>query len=630
MSKRRRFDVKAILADPDMRRRLMVPTIQATQAREGIETTREQAERAYYVVNEGERSAFFDLKTFIGGRDKSEKRHEMFARELNDGLEIVRHDIARRDFQSIEGSPLAYKRVGLVAPLFREAPSLEPTWGIARQGKATGNDGRWLRQWWEVIGITTWVPFSKGGDFCRFYYDVDLVLDWKEEHREALKESGNGLPSLELYFRPGLTWPRRTAKGFNVRRMKSGCVFADKGPALFPKNTDHTDFLLGVTNSELFEYLFQTKTSFSWEVGIIKTLPIPEPTKTQYERITESAIAIYQAKERWDGGNEISTHFTRPWLLNCANDDRKLTIPSHLDHLTRQEVKIELAIIESYERLNLDVYSLYGLPIKSQSIIKEASLKRTPEILWPEMEGRTVEQKRMEHVWRLLSYAVKRVIETDDDGIVPFSAVNNEPRLVDRVRCELTKFFSDRDANQVEVEIVNELKRNVKGYRKCGSIEEWLENAFFEYHCSLFKKRPIFWHIASAQGTSPSAFGVLVHYHRFDKNRMAKLRGTYLRDAIEEFRREAALADKAGRADDRMDFLSKIEEAQTLDRKLQAIQEGSLDGREGGDRDLRILTPWKSAEERPNGWNPDIDDGVKVNIEPLEKAGVLRVMKVVR
>ncbi len=43
----------------------------------------------------------------------------------------------------------------------------------------------------------------------------------------------------------------------------------------------------------------------------------------------------------------------------------------------------------------------------------------------------------------------------------------------------------------------------------------------------------------------------------------------------------------------------------------------------------RILTPWKSPEDRPKGWDPDIDDGVKVNLEPLQKAGVLRIGKVV-
>ena len=153
----------------------------------------------------------------------------------------------------------------------------------------------------------------------------------------------------------------------------------------------------------------------------------------------------------------------------------------------------------------------------------------------------------------------------------------------------------------------------------------WLDNVFFELHCSLYKNRPIFWHIASGQGTSPFAFGALMHYHRFDKNRMAKLRGTYLRDAIEYFRREAALADRDGRTEDRMEWQAKVEETQALDQKLQRIQEGYHEGPDGGDRDYRILTPWKEPDERPKGWDPDIDDGVKVNIAPFEKAGVLRV-----
>ena len=44
---RKRVDVGAILADPNQRRDLMVQTLIATQAREGIVTTWEQAEAAY-------------------------------------------------------------------------------------------------------------------------------------------------------------------------------------------------------------------------------------------------------------------------------------------------------------------------------------------------------------------------------------------------------------------------------------------------------------------------------------------------------------------------------------------------------------------------------------------------------
>ena len=110
---------------------------------------------------------------------------------------------------------------------------------------------------------------------------------------------------------------------------------------------------------------------------------------------------------------------------------------------------------------------------------------------------------------------------------------------------------------------------------------------------------------------------------------MAKLRSQYLREAIETFRREAALADKEGRADDRADWQARLEEAQELDRRLQWVQEGHREGPEGGERDFRILTPWKTSSERPLGWDPDLDDGVKVNIEPLQKAGVLRIPKVI-
>lgn len=51
--RRKRFDIKKILADPELRRKLMVSCIIATQAREGITTTQEQAEEAYQkVLNE--------------------------------------------------------------------------------------------------------------------------------------------------------------------------------------------------------------------------------------------------------------------------------------------------------------------------------------------------------------------------------------------------------------------------------------------------------------------------------------------------------------------------------------------------------------------------------------------------
>jgi len=641
MPERRRVNIRAILADKDLRRALMVPTIQAIQAREGIETTREQAERAYYVVTEAERAAFFELERFKGGKKgEQDKRHEMFVRSLRAEDQEVRHDIARRDFAAIEGSPLAYERVGIVAPIFRECLGLEPAYANARQGLSTADDPRFVRCHWEVRAETIgrdrdWWVFAKGGAFSRFYQSYSLVVLWRDngaaikEYNDTLYGKGGWsrqVRSPDLYGQPGLTWPL-AGGALSVRVMPEGSIFGHKGPAIFLRDASHSFFILGIANSAPAEFLLRALLSRKdlggrWEVGVIKRLPIPRAAAKQAERVASLAKAIHDAKRDWDSGNEISGSFERPWVARSA--DAK-SFSDALDGTLDDEADAEKRIQSTYAELNTEAYKLYGIPDVTRRHIERSLGERPPEVIWPQMEGKTVEQKRMEHVWRLLSFAVKRVIDADDDGIVPFNRSTGETPLPERVRQELATIFPGRDESQLEVEIVNELKRSVKGYRKCASLDDWLANAYFEYHSGLYKNRPIYWHIASAQGTSPFAFGALVHYHRFDKDRMQKLRASYVRDTIEELRRDAGLADKARRADERVELQAKLEEVQALDKKLQLLQEGHHEGAEGGDRDFRILTPWKEPAKRPKGWDPDLDDGVKVNIAPLDRAGILRV-----
>ena len=49
---------------------------------------------------------------------------------------------------------------------------------------------------------------------------------------------------------------------------------------------------------------------------------------------------------------------------------------------------------------------------------------------------------------------------------------------------------------------------------------------------------------------------------------------------------------------------------------LEAIREG--------EPPYDIYVRWKSMAEQPIGWNPDINDGVRLNIRPFVTAGVLR------
>ena len=640
MAQHERVNVKAILADPDLRRKLMVRTVQATQAREGIETTTEQAERAYYVVTEGERTAFFDLKGFRGERKYgTDARNEAFVHCLRGATKGTRFDVVRRDFGLVEGSILAFQNLEWFAPLARQFAPLVPQYGHARSGLNTTEIERFVRQRWEVepdVSGRRWVSFAKGGDFCRFYADGDLVFDWTNDGAEYKRvvaskygSASRFVKSEDYYFKKGITWVQTTNLGINARMLPDTGIFGVASPTFFPHDAEQQLCLLGVMNSAAFDALARCVATLNWGATAIGALPTPSLATESAGSIARYAEEIHAAKAGWDLGNEISSDFDRPWLLHDAWFGADASILRRLSALATREQEEEARIVQVYAVLNDEVYKLYGIPDDTRGIIEDALGERPPEVIWPQMKRKTAEQKRMEHVWRLLSYVVKRVVEADADGLVPFAPLSRGASLLDRVHEELAAVFPQQDVNQVEIEIANELKRRVKGYRLAASIGEWLENVYFDYHAALYKKRPIVWHVASRQGTERFAFGALCHYHRFDANSMAKLRAGYLREAIETYRREVALATREGRTEERIELQAGLEEVQALAGKLQAVQEGHHEGPEGGERDYRILTPWKSAEERPTGWDPDIDDGVKVNIGPLQKAGVLRIAKVV-
>ena len=56
--------------------------------------------------------------------------------------------------------------------------------------------------------------------------------------------------------------------------------------------------------------------------------------------------------------------------------------------------------------------------------------------------------------------------------------------------------------------------------------------------------------------------------------------------------------------------------ARDLQRRLELILEG--------EPPYDIYVRWKPLSEQPIGWNPDMNDGVRVNVRPFVEAGVLR------
>jgi hypothetical protein len=425
MVSKRREAARRILSDPDARRRLMIKTIQATQAREGIETSEAQAEKAYYIVTEADLAVFFALAKYRSS-ESGDKREEAFIEAISGDVSETRFDIPRRDFASIESAPLAFDRMSILAPLFRENPSLMPAYGETKQGLTTVNDERFLRYHWEIplskIGQDNdWARVAKGGDFSRFYYDYNRLVLWRDNGKELkdfiLEREGTitkRIYSQAYYFRQAVCWPRRTQRGFNVRYLPEGYIFTDKNPCVFLKDGSNLKWFLALLNTSLVEYILRGLTSFgSFEEGAVRKLPIAAPSTSLAEKLEGLAVSIYEAKLSWNKGNELCSCFTEPWILREDIADPASSVTERLDYLAEYEARQTESIQRQYAELNDHAYRLYGINDRTRATIEETLGERPPEIIWPQMEKRDAEQKRMEHVCRLLSYLVKRVVAAD-------------------------------------------------------------------------------------------------------------------------------------------------------------------------------------------------------------------------
>ena len=176
-------------------------------------------------------------------------------------------------FRQVPGSPFTYWVSESVRYIFVRLSPFENGERVVKQGLATSDDFRFVRTWWEtetakiVAGAVDsnsqgfrdqtntdryWCHFSKGGAFSPYYADIHLVANWKQDGGEMKAFPASVIRNPDFYFRPGLTYPRRTQGGFSVRVMPAGCIFADKGPSIFA--TDDAPIklsaLLAIVNSQ--------------------------------------------------------------------------------------------------------------------------------------------------------------------------------------------------------------------------------------------------------------------------------------------------------------------------------------------------------------------------------------------
>lgn len=238
----------------------------------------------------------------------------------------------------------------------------------------------------------------------------------------------------------------------------------------------------------------------------------------------------------------------------------------------------------------------HGHPMKADNPL-QVVLARLLGYRWPAESDSEME---LSEEARELIAAVK-VFDglSDDDGILCIPSVNMEHAGADRLRDYLQAIWGSEWTNQTISQLLD------KEDARSNNLEEWLSNEFFSQHCKVFQNRPFIWHIWDGR---KDGFSALVNYHKLTKDNLSKLIYTYLGDWIRmcETKKRAGESGAEG----------LLSAARDLKVRLEAILEGEAP--------YDIFVRWKSLEQQPIGWDPDLNDGVRLNIRPFLEAKVLR------
>lgn len=267
-------------------------------------------------------------------------------------------------------------------------------------------------------------------------------------------------------------------------------------------------------------------------------------------------------------------------------------------------------------------------------------------------EKRFIEDRFTVMALRLLGYRWPKQIESgeplpdwaDDDGIIPLAETHKEQTLLQRVKERIKSEFPGGNVASIEREFAE-----IAGV----SLEKWLSDDFFKRHIPQFKKRPIAWQLSSVplnvekglrrgRANRTPVFSCLIYYHRLDKDLLPKLRSQYLGPLRSRFETELITLERSPlttpeQAERKVQLINWIEEIKTFDCKLEAVINGGFSSPKLDEVILvepldkwakrngvgEIPTSNKALLDQESYYDPDLNDGVRVNIAPLQKAGLL-------
>ena len=482
----------------------------------------------------------------------------------------------------------------------------------------TGENGRFVRLWWEVIlqGFNStacdwkeasssgakWFPYNKGGEFRKWYGNNDCIVNWQNEgdeifnHAKADKRNVQDYP-LELKFKPSASWSLVTS-GQPAFRYKENNLSDIAGMSFFTEKQELL-ILLGFCNSKIaLEILKILAPTINYQAGDIGRLPIVDygvETDTIRALVTsnidESALDWDSFETSWDFRHHpllrkvptIAEAFDQ-WQAEC--DDR-------FNQLKANE--------EELNRIFIDIYGLQNE-------------------LTPEVEDKDVTVRRADlgrDIRSFISYAVGCMFgrysldvdglayaggewdaskyasfAADKDNIIPICDDEYfDDDIVGRFVEFVRKVYGD-DTLEENLKFVADALGG-KGQPK-DVIRNYFLSDFYSDHCKIYQKRPIYWLFDSGK---KNGFKALIYMHRYKPDIIARMRTDYVHEQQGRYR--TAIADLESRIAN-ADTGSRVK----LTKQLTKLQNQA--------EELRVYEE-KIHHLADQMIRIDLDDGVKHN-----------------
>ena len=195
--------------------------------------------------------------------------------------------------------------------------------GHPKVGMQTSNNDKYLRLWWEISHgecssnemPPIWIKYLKGGDYRKWYGNLDYLLHYKKDPSYILKQPHAKVLDLAYLQKPKCTWTDLTSGEPSFRYAPEDTFYDISGHCFFPNRKDQL-FLLAYANSSIVAMLKKVfNSSFHFQCGDLAKIIVPSFSSKGRKHIeTISREQIEASKTDWDSF-ETSWDFKRHPLV---------------------------------------------------------------------------------------------------------------------------------------------------------------------------------------------------------------------------------------------------------------------------------------------------------------------------